>query len=316
MTRYQKLTLLTVFATLVLIGVGSTVRTTGSGLGCPDWPLCHGRLLPPMEKTSIIEYSHRTTASVVGLLVVLTALVTFRVRPHDRAIRWLAVASLPLLAIQAWLGKVTVERELPPEVVAFHLSMALLLLAVLSTIAAFAILGSGRQLIRTPERAWFLRVAAIATVATAVVVVAGTYVVGSAAGYACTSWPGCSQAAIPFVDGGRMQSIQWLHRLVVLVGAAAVAWVVYTVWTMHEAGEWLRRGAYALGALFALQILSGGLNIWSHFSEGARVLHLVLGSTTWAVLFVLAVAGRYRRGEEMEAAPSAAPVREAGRAGV
>jgi heme A synthase len=83
---------------------------------------------------------------------------------------------------------------------------------------------------------------------------------------------------------------------------------------MEEPGEWIRRGAYALGALYALQILSGGLNIWSHFSEGARVLHLVLGSTTWALLAVLAVAGRYRRGDDPAAERAPAPAREAGHA--
>ena len=113
MTRYQWLTVLTAGATLALIAVGAIVRTTGSGLGCPDWPLCQGGLIPPAERTAIIEYSHRTLAAVVGLLIVATAIVTLRLRREDAAARGLAVASLPLLGLQAWLGRETVLRELP-----------------------------------------------------------------------------------------------------------------------------------------------------------------------------------------------------------
>ena len=55
-------TALSVFALIVLGGV---VRVTGSGLGCPDWPLCHGGFLPPPELEAVIEYSHRLVASAL-----------------------------------------------------------------------------------------------------------------------------------------------------------------------------------------------------------------------------------------------------------
>src|SRR5215217_4080854 len=105
MTALRRLALLTAIGTYLLIVVGAIVRTTGSGLGCPDWPLCHGQLHPPLEKTAIIEYSHRTAAATVGVLVLATAFVTLRYHREDRTLRWLAIASLPLLCFQAWLGK-------------------------------------------------------------------------------------------------------------------------------------------------------------------------------------------------------------------
>lgn len=309
MSRYQALALTTVVATLILIAVGSTVRTTGSGLGCPDWPLCHGRLLPPLERTAIIEYSHRTTAAAVGVLIVATVIVTLRLRRDDRALSALAIGALPLLGLQAYLGKVTVDRELPAEVVTVHLSMALVLLAVLALIATFAFQGAGRTPIATAERRRFTTVAVIAAAVTAGVVVIGSYLVGSDAGFACTSWPGCREAPLPFLDGGRLQSIHWLHRLTVALGAVAIGAVALTVWQMRDAGRWLQRGTHALAGLFALQVLSGALNIWSDFAEAARVLHLVLGSATWAMLVVLAVAGRYRP-VVTDAPPLSAAVRD------
>ena len=55
-----------------LIVLGSIVRTTGSGLACPDWPLCHGHLLPPMEFNAIVEWLHRFVALLVSLLLLTT----------------------------------------------------------------------------------------------------------------------------------------------------------------------------------------------------------------------------------------------------
>ena len=144
MSRFQTLTVVTVVATIVLIAIGSIVRTTGSGLGCPDWPLCHGRPFPPLERTAIIEWSHRTAAAIVGVLILVQAAWALAAHRGDRTLAMLAVVSLPLLAVQAGLGAITVKLELPPEIVAVHLTTAFGLLAVLTIMAACAILEPGR----------------------------------------------------------------------------------------------------------------------------------------------------------------------------
>src|SRR3970282_2418014 len=56
-----------------LVCVGGIVRVTESGLGCPDWPLCEGRVVPAQEKEPMIETSHRWVAGLVTVLVVLVA---------------------------------------------------------------------------------------------------------------------------------------------------------------------------------------------------------------------------------------------------
>ena len=314
LTRYQKLTATTVVATLILITIGAVVRTTGSGLGCPDWPLCQGGLIPPAEKAAIIEYSHRTVAAIVGALVLSVAAVTLLRHRDDRTLAALAIASLPLLALQAWLGKITVERELPAEVVAAHLAMAMVLLAVLTLIAALAYLGPDRTRITALPQRRFVQLSAAVAAITFLVIVGGSYVVGANATAACDGWPGCPAAPIPFIDGIKEHHIQWLHRLTVLFGIGAVAIVALQAQVTEGLSERLRQGAVALVVLYGFQIVLGALNVWTGFSEAARVAHLAGSATVWTVAVLLVAAGSYepgvRRDEAPQSMPDRAPSRE------
>jgi heme A synthase len=138
----RRLAWLTVGALALVMTLGNIVSATSSGLGCPDWPLCHGRVIPPGGAEIWIEFRHRLAVPLFSVLLVATAVVTWR-RAVAPALRRLAVALVGLLVGQIVLGGVTVLLGLSPLVSTVHLLTALTVLAGLVTICAVPDAGRG-----------------------------------------------------------------------------------------------------------------------------------------------------------------------------
>jgi cytochrome c oxidase assembly protein subunit 15 len=110
------------YATIVL---GGTVRgIPGAGLACPDWPLCHGSVVPNLANPLVaVEYAHRIAAALTSLFILLTFLVcALRFRTY----RWLvslSFASLALLVTQVGFGALTIMSSLDWVIVTVHLAL-------------------------------------------------------------------------------------------------------------------------------------------------------------------------------------------------
>ena len=275
---FRRLAVVTAVFAYLQIALGGLVRVSGSGLGCPDWPLCHGRPYPPADAHAIIEYSHRAVGSVTGVLIIATVILAWVVWRHRRPmVAWLATASLIGIMGEGILGGVVVANELSSWLVVAHLGLAMIILGFLVAAAVMAMPPSNGV-----ADQGFRRLAAIAVGATYLLLLTGSTVVGSGADEACHSWPLCGAGFSPDFSG--VNAFTMLHRgSVLLIGLMLV--IV------------LLRGARVRGlaavpiatlGVFAIQVAVGA---GSAITDGALFngLHVALATLVWAGVLTTAL---------------------------
>ena len=171
MTRFQKVATAALVSLMALICVGAIVRVTGAGLGCPDWPRCWGKLLPPSSPDEIdfsklpmekfrqkaeergidpshvtveglrqefnvthawTEYLNRLSAMPISIFTVATFIAAFWYRERKPLVFWMAFASLLLVIANALVGAMVVSSRLKPTVITVHLALAMVTIGTLT----------------------------------------------------------------------------------------------------------------------------------------------------------------------------------------
>jgi cytochrome c oxidase assembly protein subunit 15 len=280
--------------TLIVLS-GAAVRLTGSGLGCPRWPRCYGKVYPPLNAHALIEFSNRMVTIPVTIVAFAAFALAFRRRPYRRELMWLS-SLLPLgVLAQALLGGLTVRGALDYGWVMGHFALSMLVLAAAAALAWRASHEPGERP-RVYGRALVL--CARATVALGgLTIFAGT--AATAAGPHAGGSPGQRINRLNLDGRGTMDFVIHRHGEIALVfGLAALG-----VWALSrtprgsaraDPGDPLvRRSATAMCALIALQGVVGLDQYKTHLPTELVWVHVSLASLTWlAVLWTAFAAGR------------------------
>lgn len=284
-TLFRILVVAALLAAFAQVTLGGVVRVTDSGLGCPDWPLCHGKLIPPFELTTLIEYSHRLSASVLSLMVLATSVLAWKYYRSRFEIVAPATLALFLVIVAALLGGVTVLTELAWWVVLVHLGIAELLITSLAVASIAAWYGDklkrydareGSSAVRPSDLFQWLVVAT--AVGVFLLILSGSYMVGYGAGSSCATWPLCRGSLLP---SGTIYAIHMGHRYVAgLVGLLIIATAI-AAWRMGRHRPDIRLVGLLLLVAFAIQIIVGAAVVWAKFVPEAKALHLSVATLVW-----------------------------------
>ena len=270
------------------VTLGGVVRVTDSGLGCPDWPLCFGQVIPPVETATLIEYSHRLSATFLGVLVLLAAALAWRFYPAERRITFPTTLALALVFVAAVLGGITVRTELAWWTVMLHLGVAEAVVACMVVVVVAEWKATDRLATagdRGVEFDMFNLLVVGAVVGTFALILLGSYMVGLGYGSSCSTWPLCEGSALP--QGGAY-AVHMAHRFSAVLVGLLIAGTVVSAWTRRVWRPELLRAALGAAVLFLAQVLIGAATVWSGFPAALKSTHLSVATVVWVSLVFLA----------------------------
>jgi len=308
------------FATLlalIVVSFGAYTRLTDSGLGCPDWPGCYGTLSVPesidqIEKAQAvypdspvevekawIEMIHRYIAGILGVMILVIAFVSIKLRDQiNYSLKW-PFFLLGLVIFQAALGMWTVTLLLKPAVVSSHLLGGMTVLGIL-TFLMHRNYGTYRE--NLVSNRFDRKIIRFSLVLLFIQIALGGWTSTNYAALACTDYPTCHGSLIPEMDFSNaftifrelgvtslgeplsleaLHAIQWVHRVGAIVLLVYLLFVAYILKVNQGFNMWRN----VLILVISLQFIIGIANLLLHLPIVLATLHN-LGAALLVVILV------------------------------
>ena len=146
MKKYFRFSIASIFFTYLLIFVGGLVRVSGAGMGCPDWPKCFGRWIPPTninqlpdyidpEKFNLVlawvEYVNRLFGALVGSIILISCVFAVLHFKNYKKVTFSILLALFFTLVEGWLGSKLVDTVLDPITITIHLLLALIIIGLI-----------------------------------------------------------------------------------------------------------------------------------------------------------------------------------------
>jgi cytochrome c oxidase assembly protein subunit 15 len=306
--RYRTAGTVTIVAVYFLIFVGGVVRATGAGMGCPDWPKCFGRWVPPVHESQLppdyqeiyahrgyadttfnpvktwTEYINRLIGVLIGLCIFATFVLSFVYWSSDRTVVGLSFASFLLVGFQGWLGSVVVTSNLVPVIVTLHMVVALALVCLLILALARSRRDAWKAGYNAPSRRlrWLLIVALLLSL---IQVVLGAQVREQIDVIAADMGEGLRAEWV-----GRLGAVFYVHRSFSILVLVLNVWIAVQLLRCDRATG---RAALGILAVIVVEIAVGAALYYLGMPAFLQPVHLLLASVLFGLQFHLLVVARY-----------------------
>ncbi|MFH1699374.1 MAG: COX15/CtaA family protein [Candidatus Zixiibacteriota bacterium] len=299
MNKFTKFALAATVATYFLIFVGGLVRVSGAGMGCPDWPTCFGRWIPPTSISQLpanidpaqfnfalawIEYVNRLIGMTVGILIAITAIWSLlSYRKYLRIVIPALLAAL-LVAYQGWQGSRLVATQLDPMIVSIHMGLAFIIAGLMMYVTQQTFY-LNRDVIKIIDRRegglhWWIIVLAITSL---IQVISGTQI-REAMEAAIASFPLLNEAEIMT----RVGWVQYFHTILGIL-VVLITWQTGTRILRQTKGKSAMISQITIAAIITvtLQLIVGPLTILFTTVKIAQLFHLLLSALHFGFVILI-----------------------------